>query len=228
MIIDPTERFEALVDRPEPSVPLDEAMFVIAVHSTPTLDVRTQLSRLDDLAAQCPASTIAELAGHLFAAGRFTGDEGDYYNPDNSFLDRVLDRKLGIPISLSVLAIEVGRRVGVPLVGIGMPGHFLVRSATDRDAFLDPFGGGALLDRSGCVELFRSVMSSTRGFDDSMLEPVGTFAVLTRVLTNLEHIYGRRADSESVAWVRRLLVAIPGSNRVTERSGAMRRSSRWN
>ena len=228
MIIDPTERFEALVDRPEPSVPLDEAMFVIANHSTPTLDVQAQLARLDDLAAHCPSVTLEGLARHLFAAGRFTGNQHDYYDPDNSYLDRVLDRRLGIPISLSILAMEVGRRVGVLLVGVGMPGHFLVRSATDSDVFLDPFGGGALLDRAGCIELFRSVMSSTRGFDDSMLEPVGTFAVLTRVLTNLEHIYGRRGDTEGVAWVRRLLVAIPGSNRVTERSGAMRRMSRWN
>jgi regulator of sirC expression with transglutaminase-like and TPR domain len=228
MIVDPTERFEALVDGPEPSVPLDEAMFVIANHSTPTLDVPAQLARLDDLAAQCSSDTLEGLARHLFAAGRFTGNQNDYYDPDNSFLDRVLDRRLGIPISLSVLAIEVGRRVGVPLVGVGLPGHFIVRSATDSGVFLDPFGGGALLDRAGCIELFRSVMSSTRGFDDSMLEPVGTFAVLTRVLTNLEHIYGRRADTETVAWVRRLLVAIPGSNRVTERSGAMRRMSRWN
>jgi hypothetical protein len=66
------------------------------------------------------------------------------------------------------------------------------------------------------------------GFDASMLEPVGTFAILTRMLTNLEHIYSHRGDADAVAWVRRLLVAVPGSNRVTERSGAMRRVSRWN
>ena len=228
MIIDPTERFQALVDRPEPSVSLDEAMLLIAVHSTPTLDVPAQLSRLDELAGGCPNRSVEGLARYLFATGGFAGNLDDYYDPNNSFLDRVLDRRVGIPISLSVLAMEVGRRIGVPLVGIGMPGHFLVRSATDTDVFVDPFGGGALLDRTGCVELYRAVMSSTRGFDDSMLEPVGTFAVLTRVLTNLEHIYARRADTDAVAWVRRLLVAVPGSNRVTERSGALRRVSRWN
>jgi regulator of sirC expression with transglutaminase-like and TPR domain len=228
MIMDPTERFQALVDRPEPSVSLDEAMLLVAVHSTPTLDVAAQLARLDELAARCPTASVEGVARHLFGTGQFAGNQDDYYDPDNSFLDRVLERRLGIPISLSVLAIEVGRRIGVPLVGVGLPGHFIVRSATDSDVFVDPFGGGALLGRAGCIELYRAVMSTTRGFDDAMLEPVGTFAILTRVLTNLEHIYARRADTEAVAWVRRLLVAVPGSNRVTERSGAMRRGSRWN
>jgi len=226
-MIDPTERFAELLSVEESAIRLDEAMFVIAAHANSGLDVARQLARLDELAARCPSATIEGLAHHLFASLGFTGNRDDYYNPENSFLDRVLDRRLGIPISLSVLAMEVGRRLGVPLLGIGMPGHFLVRSATAHATFIDPFGGGGLMDRAGCIEVFRSVMSTSMGWDDSMLEPIGSYMLLARVLENLQHIYIKRADPPAVAWVRRLLSFVPGAM-VTKESSALRRAARYN
>ena len=100
---------------------------------------RAELGRLDELAAECRAADARRRScSSLFATGRFTGNAVDYYDPRNSYLDQVLARGLGIPITLSVLAIEVGRRVGVPLVGVGMPGHFLVRDQVDPDRVRRP------------------------------------------------------------------------------------------
>lgn len=206
--IDPTARFAQLVTYPEEEIALDEGALLIAAHADPDLDVREQLARLDELAARCPAPTLEGLARHLFVDEGFAGDGVDYYSPENSYLDRVLDRRCGIPITLSVLAIEVGRRIGVPLVGVGMPGHFLVRSALDDDTFLDPFAGGARLDRAACERRHRDAVGGL--FSPSMLDPVGPRAILARMLGNLKEVHRRRGDRRSLAWVLRLRVAIPG------------------
>jgi regulator of sirC expression with transglutaminase-like and TPR domain len=226
-VIDPTERFAELVSGGEEQLRLDEAMLAIAAHATAALDVAAQLARLDALAASCPSATVPALATHLFLTEGFRGNVEDYYDPSNSLLDRVLDRRLGIPISLSVLAIEVGRRIDVPLLGVGMPGHFLVRSAVDADLFVDPFGGGAVLDVEGCRQIFHAVMGQQPIWDASLLEPIGAFALLSRVLNNLQRTYTERGDTDAVAWVLRLQSFLPGTI-VTERSSALRRAARWN
>ena len=170
--MDITDRFAELARGPEERCRLDEGALLIAAHARRDLDVDEQIARLDDLAAGCPGRDLEAVAGHLFDVLDFRGDTDDYASPANSLLDVVLDRRRGIPITLSVVAIEVGRRVGVPLEGVGMPGHFLVGASDGSDRFLDPFHQ-ALLDRDGCAALFAKVHGSNARFDDRFLDPVG-------------------------------------------------------
>ncbi|MEY2405442.1 MAG: hypothetical protein QOG39_358 [Acidimicrobiaceae bacterium] len=208
--MDPGARFAVLVQQAEDDIPLAEAALLVAAHAHPSVDVAAQLGRLDALAASCPASTLDALLDHLFVREGFTGNRDDYYDPANSYLDSVLERRLGIPLTLSIVAMEVGRRVGVPLVGIGMPGHFLVRPAGDAGVLIDAFEGGARLDRDDCERRHREVHGPGIPFDDTLLQPVGTRAVLARLLANLKSIHVARNDRGALRWILRLRVALPG------------------
>jgi regulator of sirC expression with transglutaminase-like and TPR domain len=202
-----TTRFAALMARPDEEIPLDQAALLIAAHARPELDVAVELARLDDLAAGCKEPTLDGLAHHLFVELGFRGNAEHYQDPDNSYLDQVVRRRLGIPITLSLLTMEVGRRVGVALDGVGMPGHFLVRHRDDPGTFLDPFGGGRRLDAAGCQEIFAGLGGT--GWQDSYLAPVGPRANLARMLLNLQGVF-LPADLRSAAWVLELRLTIPG------------------
>jgi regulator of sirC expression with transglutaminase-like and TPR domain len=207
--VEATDRFRELTVRPEPSVPLDEAALLIAAHAYPDLVVDDELARLDDLAARCYAPTLDALVRHLFVDEHFAGNREQYYDPRNSFLNDVVTRRLGIPITLSALAISVGRRIGVPLSGVGLPGHFLLRDRVDTEVFVDPFDGGAVLDRRGCERAFRRVQGPGAPFDESYLEPVGTLSILARMLANLRAIFSATSDHQSLLWVIRLRTTLP-------------------
>lgn len=211
-------RFAALVARPDDEIPLDEAAMLIAASARPDLDVAAELGRLDELAAGCKEPTVDGLTHHLFDELGFRGNTENYEDPDNSYLDQVVARRLGIPISLSVLTIEVGRRLGVPLDGIGMPGHFLVGVRTDPATFLDPFGGGRRLDVAGCRAVFSSLGGA--GWQESYLAPVGARAILSRMLLNLQGLF-LPADLRSAAWVLELRLTVPGLT-VADRLGLAR------
>ncbi len=208
--MDITDRFAELVRGPEEGCRLDEGALLIAAHARRDLDVAVQLARLDDLAAACPAGTLEAVSAHLFVDLGFAGDTADYSNPRNSLLDVVLDRRRGIPITLSVVLIEVARRLGVELVGVGMPGHFLVRAAGDDDVFADPFHG-TLLDRPGCEKLFATLHGPRARFQDRFLDPVGPRAVLARMLTNLQRSFVGRGDRAGALWAQCLRVLVPGT-----------------
>lgn len=205
-----TERFAALLGGPELDVELDEAALLIAAHAHPGLDVEAQRRRLDDLAGDCPEATLESLVRHLFVDLAFAGDRDSYDDPSNSYLDSVLDRRLGIPITLSVLAMEVGRRLAVPLVGVGLPGHFVVRDALDEDVFIDPFNAGAVLDRAACEAVIERLHGGSLPFDPRFLEPVGPRAIVTRMLANLKATFARRRERDSLLWVIRLRTLVPG------------------
>lgn len=207
---DITDRFAALVRGPEARCRLDVGALLIAAHARRDLDIAAELARIDALAAACPDGGVDALVAHMAGELGFRGDRDDYSDPRNSLLDQVLDRRLGIPITLSLLLIEMGRRRGVPLVGVGMPGHFLVRSADDPDAFADPFNQRRL-DRAGCVELFRSVHGPRPAFSERFLEPVGPRAVLARMLTNLQRSFVGRGDRAGALWAQCLRVLVPGT-----------------
>ena len=114
----------------------------------------------------------------------------------------MLERRTGIPITLAVVGIEVGRRIGVPLAGVGMPGHFLVRHDGGGDpVFVDAFSGGRLLDEAGCEALFRSHQPAGAAFDPSYLDPVRPRAIVERMLANLRAVYAARRDPDGLAWV---------------------------
>lgn len=207
-----TERFADLVSRSGADIPLDEAALLIAAHGRTDLDVDLEISRLDDLAAGCAAPGLDALADHLFADLGFAGNAADYYDPRNSYLDQVVARRLGIPITLSVLAIVVGRRLGVPLVGVAMPGHFLLRDQVDPQVFVDPFAGGTLIDRHRCEVMFHALHGVDVAFDEAYLEPVGTDLMLSRMLANLRSVFLSRGDRASLVWVLRLRTVLPGSS----------------
>ncbi len=154
MRMDATERFAAAVARPAGEMRLDVAAFCLAAHARPDLDVDDQCAELDGLAERCPAPTFDAMRRYLFETLGFRGNTRDYGDPENSFLDSVLRRRLGIPISLAVVMMEVGRRIGAPVHGVGMPGHFLVMDASRDGVWCDPFHGGALYDIEGCRRLF--------------------------------------------------------------------------
>jgi regulator of sirC expression with transglutaminase-like and TPR domain len=210
--VDVTDRFAELVRGPEARCRLDVGAFLIAAHAHPErdLDLDSQLARLDKLAAGCGEPTIDGLTRHLFQEVELQGDVDDYSHPRNSLLDSVLDRRRGIPITLSVVVMEVGRRVGVQLEGIGMPGHFLVRDRLDPEAFLDPFWR-VRLDRAGCEKLFRALHGPNARLEERFLEPVGNRAILARMLTNLRRSYAGVGDRTGALWAQCLRVIVPGA-----------------
>jgi len=204
--VDPTGRFTELLQREESDVPLDEACFLIAAHAHPDVDVVARRAQLDALAASLDASNGAELASALFDDLGFAGNTIDYSDPENSYLDAVLDRRLGIPITLSVLMIEVGRRRDIDVRGVGMPGHFLV--VVGEGEWYDPFHGGRALDYDGCVARFAELQDRA-AFLPTFLAPVGPIAILDRMLANLQHSLIERAPARA-AWPTRLRLRIPG------------------
>jgi regulator of sirC expression with transglutaminase-like and TPR domain len=222
---DPTERFAALVARPADEVPLAEAVLLVAAHDHP-VDVGAQLARLDELAAGVEHGDLGSLLVALFGGEGFTGDAEDYHHPDNSFLDRVLDRRRGLPILLSVLTAEVASRAGVCLAPVAMPGHFLLRDCHRPDRFVDPFGGGALLDRAGAARIFGRLHGGAAP-PSSSLEPVDAKVVLVRVVTNLVHTYRQRGPAGSLAWALHLRALLVGGSAWEDAALLRERTGQW-
>lgn len=191
--------------------PLDRALALIAANGRPDVDVDGLVSRLDDLAGSVQATEPAAFCAELFGPGGFRGDRLDYHDPANSLLDRVLDRRVGIPITLAVVAIELGRRRGIALEGIGMPGHFLLRDARGPTSFFDPFDHGAVLDPDGCRRVFERLHGGLQTFRPEFLEPTPPRPIVVRVLNNLLGAYTRLAEREGVARVLGLQAVVPGA-----------------
>jgi len=155
--------FARLVSRPEPAIDLAEAAFLIAKEEYPDLDIAQYLSHLDAMAADVrsrpggvedPLRLFTGLGDYLFREQGFRGNTEDYYDPRNSFLNEVLDRRTGIPITLSAVYMEVGRRLGLRLHGVGMPGHFLVKYVgPNEEIIVDPFHGGAIVSPADCQRI---------------------------------------------------------------------------
>jgi regulator of sirC expression with transglutaminase-like and TPR domain len=207
--VDDLERFSSIVAAGAPQ--LDESLTLIACHGRAGVDASDLLARIDELAAGCGSRGPEELCSELFGPGGFRGDDLTYHDARNSLLDQVLERRLGIPITLAILGIEVGRRVGVGLVGVGMPGHFVVRDAEDPDSFFDPFRGGAPLDRTACRAIFERLHGPAAQFDASYLHPTPALAIVERVLANLQHAYSLAADRSGLLRVLQLRAEMPGA-----------------
>ena len=163
MDVDPAAReFAAAVSRPDGQIELARAALIIAKSEYPTLDVEANLDRLEALARRArtsraivdPLGQLHRLRECLFEEEGFSGNSEDYSDPRNSYLNDVLDRRLGIPITLSLVLIEVGRRLGLEMEGIGLPGHFITGARVDGEqVLLDPFNRGAVLTAEGCSEV---------------------------------------------------------------------------
>ncbi len=224
--MDAVARFLNLVAGPEPA--LDEAALAVAAGADPDLDRAGALAELDRLAHG--VTDVDSLVNRLFVEEGFTGNADDYYDPRNSLLPEVLDRRTGIPITLAVVTMEVGRRVDVPLEGVGMPGHFLVRTPGTQ-SYLDVFDRGRRIDRAGCEDLFRQVTGvgpETR-FGEHLLSRVSTRQLLARILENLRGIYRERKDHANLEWVLRMRLGLrhDGPALVRELAEVLAAQARW-
>lgn len=206
--MDVVRSFAELVQRPESELDLGEAALLIARGADPALDPARTLERLAEIAAG--VGDLVGLCRRLFVELGFKGDNRNYYSPANSLLHRVIERRRGIPITLSVVTLEVGRRAGVRLEPIGMPAHFLVRDP-DTGLYIDSFGA-TVLDDHECEVLFREATGAGPEvtFGPEIRPVVGHRDILARMLRNLGEVYRLNADPANLEWVIRMQLAIPG------------------
>jgi regulator of sirC expression with transglutaminase-like and TPR domain len=195
--------FRAYAAQPDEELDLLQGALLIASDARPGLDPAAVVTQLEQLAeplvsmglARLPAAAQAQaLARQLFELSQFHGNTSDYYDPKNSFLDEVLARRTGIPISLAVLYVEVARRAGVRASPVGFPGHFLARIDDGASRLVvDPFNAGVALDDAALEELLRR-SGSTLDYAADMLAPTPVRQVVARMLMNLRGIYATRAE----------------------------------
>jgi regulator of sirC expression with transglutaminase-like and TPR domain len=197
--------FADAVQRPDAT--LDEMTLLLSQALQPDLDVLGTMTELDVLAADCPTPTRDGVMRFLSNDARFVGDRTDYHRWQNSCLDHVIAHRRGMPITLAVVAIEVGRRVGVRLAGVGLPGHFLVGDPDDPRWFADPFHGRTDLARDDCRNLL--VQLGVSRWSDRFLETTPPRLVAARILNNLKVSCERRNDWIRLAIVMQARQALP-------------------
>lgn len=193
-ILDQAERVAALAHADRPG----EAALELARFVYPELDVSAYLDRLERLAQRVEGSNHLALRRVIAISEGIGGNVEQYYDPDNSFLNRVLDTRRGIPISLSLVWMEVGRRAGIEVVGVGLPGHFVVYA---NGQMVDPFHYGEAIGFDEAAALVASALGGQPRLDRSWLSPVETPEVIRRMLRNLETIYQDRYDPSALEWV---------------------------
>jgi regulator of sirC expression with transglutaminase-like and TPR domain len=212
--------FAALIARDQGAFRLAEGALLIAQEEYPGLDVEAYLRRLDAMAEVVsrrlgleidPHRIVAQINMYLFEEQGFRGNLDDYYDVRNSFLNDVLERKTGIPITLSVVYIELARQVGLPIVGVGMPGHFLVRYSAHPTVFwIDPFRRGQILSQEDCQHRLAEMYGQALAWSESYVQPVSDHAILQRMLYNLKAIYVHQGDHRrALGVVERLLLLRP-------------------
>ncbi len=203
----PSQRLRQMVAGPDEAINLAEAALWIACLEYPALDVAAYLDCIADMAEVLKkrlrpdisaADTIVMLNRYLFDELGFSGNTADYYDPRNSFLNEVLDRTRGIPITLAILYIEIGRRVGLPLHGVSFPGHFLVKcTLREGTIVLDPYARGISLEVDGLRARVKAVSNGAepaKAAVAALLVPASNHEILMRVLRNLKHIYIHHKD----------------------------------
>lgn len=209
--------FDLLMELDSSQIRLDCAALHLARDEYPGLNISRYLRLLDELAEAVAAQRAGAAANLRYLAMRavlldeyaFDGNRDDYYDPENSYLNRVLDTRRGIPISLAMVWIEVGRRLKWPVHGVPLPGHFLVRiDDAERFVLVDPFHEARSLDLSDCRQLLRGVSGGSVSLSARHLKPADTRMVLRRMLENLRRIFMAQNDLPRLAGVLRRLVAV--------------------
>ncbi|MCC5898390.1 MAG: tetratricopeptide repeat protein [Phormidium sp. BM_Day4_Bin.17] len=201
-------------------IDLGKAALCIALEEYPDLDIDAYLQRLDgyaeDIAQQLPQEryplrVINALNSYLFETLKFRGNQENYYDPKNSFLNDVLERRVGIPITLSVVYLELAKRLQFPMVGVGMPGHFIIRpDFEDAGIFVDAFNGGEVLFPEDCERRLTQIYGRPISLQPEFLEPVSSEQILVRMLTNLKAIYiAQQEISKALAAIERILLLAP-------------------
>jgi len=212
-----SERLRQIVSGPDEGVGLAEAALLIAGHGYPDLNVAAYLSRIDELANMLRLrideddsvpERISALNQFLFGDLGFAPNSEDYYDPRNSFLNEVLERRTGIPITLCVIYMELGRKIGLPLQGVSFPGHFLVKCAvSDGAVVLDPYSGGISLGLADLQKRLREVRGGevSRAIVAELLVPASNKEIIVRLLRNLKAIYLREHNLDRalpiVTWI---------------------------
>lgn len=226
--------FEQLARLPDDSIDVALGATLVARDVYPTLDVRAVLAQLDEMAAALSAQRLveqsplvqAEAVSARFRELGFRGNADDYYDPKNSLLPDVLERRLGIPITLSIVWSELARRAGVKASGVGFPGHFLVRvdpsdGSDHPPTFVDPFETGRLVDENDALVLLRRALGEKAELHASLFAPATSRATLVRLLTNLKAIWATRGDhGRAFVAIDRMVTLLPDDARMLrERAG---------
>lgn len=194
---------------------LEEGGFLLSRLAYPDVETEGYQGLLDAMAEELraavrherwPDGVIRVINHYLFTDKGFHGNTVHYYDPDNSYLNRVLDRRVGIPITLSTVYLLLARRLELSIVGIGMPSHFLVKcEAAGRELYLDPFNAGQSLSKAECASF---LVNSGYGFKEQYLHPVTDQEILVRMMRNLIYIYGERQEPRKVRWLSRFVEII--------------------
>jgi regulator of sirC expression with transglutaminase-like and TPR domain len=198
------------------------AALILARLDYPELDLPAQLEQIESFAVEAgrripehyePVAIISGLNDYLFRELGFRGNEEDYYDPRNSFLNDVIERRKGIPITLSVIYLEITRRLGLPFYGVGLPGHFLLKYDDNRHViFIDPFHSGRILEVEDCRELGRSIGGDGAEVTEEHLRALTNRQIVIRMLNNLRTIYLRtRQYRKCLGALDALQVLTPGS-----------------
>jgi regulator of sirC expression with transglutaminase-like and TPR domain len=224
-------RFQTLVGRPDELIDLAQAALLVAAEEEAQVDVAHYLTVLDELGhaaaarvQSSPGAGIEAFNRFIFEEKCFRGNPGEYYDPRNSFLSDVLDRRVGIPITLSIVYLEVGRRAGLEIQGIGMPGHFIVRareSGALESSMVDPFTG-RMIDHGDCQARLDELFAGNVSLTAEHLRASSAREILVRLLTNLKAIYTRaRLYPQALSAVERILLVSPAATSEQRDRGAL-------
>ncbi|MBL8678431.1 MAG: transglutaminase family protein [Myxococcales bacterium] len=185
------------------TTPIELLAFELARDVYPALDEAAFVAAFDEMAQSFaaraaklvePRAQALALSSHCYASLGFRGDEDNYYDPQNSFLSRVIERRRGIPISLAIVLMAIGRRVGFTVEGVGFPGHFLARVGGEGGVLVDPFNRGALVDDAALERLVRRSLGPKATVQPQHVATVDRQAIIVRMLTNLDAIYSARKE----------------------------------
>jgi regulator of sirC expression with transglutaminase-like and TPR domain len=226
--------FAHLVGRSEGDIDLASAALVLGEFEYPNIDVSTYIEKLDGFAEMARAKAETSSGPHLmqralnyvlFEELGFRGNNEDYHDPKNSFLNEVIDRRLGIPITLSVLYIETGKRLGLDLAGMSFPGHFLVRYEGENGVFvLDPFNEGSSLTPEELGERLKRVVGPNAHLTPEHLDPATNREIVSRILSNLAAVYRRAGDNlRNLAVAERIHILDPDNERVENEIAVLRK-----
>lgn len=206
--------------KPDGEIDLAKAALYLAQEASPDLEPEDYLSALDRMAdavqeripqERYPLKIIEAINRHLFEDLGFAGNRENYYDPNNSFLNQVIDRRTGIPITLSLVYLEVAKRIDFPMVGIGMPGHFIIRpDFEEAGIYVDAFNRGEILFPADCEARLTQIYGQPTQLRPEFLAPVNSRHFLARMLTNLKVIYVNTKQLEKAASVvERILILFP-------------------
>jgi regulator of sirC expression with transglutaminase-like and TPR domain len=201
-------------------IDLEKNALLISRYAYPSLNAEAYTQKLEDMATEIRERMGRRVSGeeavktlnrYLFSEQGFRGNTKNYYEADNSYLNRVIDRRMGIPISLSTIYLLIGRRLGLPLHGVGMPGHFLVKFESERyKIFIDCFNAGALLSDKDCA---RFLVQAGYGFEEKYLQRSSNRTLLIRMLKNLVAIYSKLDDPVKAGRLSRFMQALGGTQK---------------